>query len=138
MPKLSALPASRGLPPRHPGIQSNQFSNSSVEKTQSSPLKVQSSPMILETLPVGLLQCNCSILGDETTREAIVIDPGDDIEEILGIVNRHQLRVKSIVITHSHIDHIGGAKKLKEKTGAPVYLNEQDLELYKHLDEQAA
>lgn len=94
--------------------------------------------MIHEILPVGWLQCNCSILGDETTREAMVVDPGDDIEEITAILARHQLRVQSIVVTHSHIDHIGGAKKLKEKTGAPVYLNEQDVELYRHLGEQAA
>lgn len=93
--------------------------------------------MIHEILPVGWLQCNCSILGDETTGEAMVIDPGDDIEAIMAIVARHKLRVRAIVITHSHIDHIGGAKKMKAVTGAPVYLNENDLELYKHLGEQA-
>lgn len=93
--------------------------------------------MIHEVLPVGWLQCNCSILGDETTGEAMVIDPGDDIEAILSILARHKLRVTAIVITHSHIDHIGGARKMKAATGAPVYLNENDLELYKHLGEQA-
>ncbi len=94
--------------------------------------------MIHEILPVGWLQCNCSVIGDETTREAIVVDPGDDIDDIMKVLNRHQLRVKYIVITHGHIDHIGGAKKLKEMTGAPVYMNENDLELYRHLDQQAA
>lgn len=93
--------------------------------------------MIHEILPVGWLQCNCSILGDENTREAIVVDPGDEIDEILAILAKHRLQVKYIVITHSHIDHIGGAKKLKEKTGAPVYMNERDLELLRHLDQQA-
>jgi glyoxylase-like metal-dependent hydrolase (beta-lactamase superfamily II) len=93
--------------------------------------------MIHEILPVGLLQCNCSVLGDEATREAIVVDPGDDIGEILAILERHQLRVKYIVITHAHIDHIGGAKKLKDLTGAPVYMNELDLELYDRVGEQA-
>ena len=93
--------------------------------------------MIHEILPVGLLQCNCSILGDETSREAIVVDPGDEIDEIVAILNRHHLHLKYIVITHGHIDHIGGAKKLKELTGAPVYMNEKDLELYRHLDQQA-
>jgi len=94
--------------------------------------------MIHEILPVGMLQCNCSILGDEATREAIVVDPGDDIEEIQAILKRHGLRVKYIVITHAHIDHIGGAKKLKDLTGAPLYLNEQDVDLYRILGEQAA
>lgn len=93
--------------------------------------------MIHEILPVGMLQCNCSIFGDETTREALVIDPGDEVEQILAILARHQLTVKAIVITHAHIDHIGGAKKLKAATGAPVWMNLNDLELYEHLDMQA-
>ena len=93
--------------------------------------------MIHEIIPVGVLQCNCSIFGDEQTREAVVIDPGDDIATILEILNRHGLKVKAIVITHAHIDHIGGAAKLKAKTGAPVYMNENDQELYDHLDMQA-
>ncbi|HWP85745.1 MAG TPA: MBL fold metallo-hydrolase, partial [Terriglobia bacterium] len=87
--------------------------------------------MIHEILPVGMLQCNCSILGDETTREAMVIDPGDDIEQIQAVLGRHGLRVQCIVITHAHIDHIGGAKKLKDLTGAPLYLNQNDVDLYK-------
>ncbi len=94
--------------------------------------------MIHEILPVGMLQCNCSILGDETTHEAIVVDPGDDIDEIVAILGRHQLRLKYIVITHAHIDHIGGAKKLKDLTGAPVYMNEQDIELSRTIGQQAA
>ncbi len=69
--------------------------------------------MIHEIFPVGPLQCNCSIVGDEQTREAMVIDPGDNIDEVLAIVQRHALTVKQIVITHAHIDHIGGAAKLK-------------------------
>lgn len=93
--------------------------------------------MIHEILPVGMLQCNCSIFGDESTREAIVIDPGDEIDEILAILARHALKVKAIIITHAHIDHIGGAAKLKSATGAPVYMNQNDRELYEHLDIQA-
>lgn len=94
--------------------------------------------MIQETLPVGLLQCNCTILGDEKTGEAIVIDPGDDIPQIQAILNRHGLKVKYIVITHAHIDHIAGAQKLKRLTGAPVYYNENDLPLVKMMDVQAS
>jgi hydroxyacylglutathione hydrolase len=93
--------------------------------------------MIHEILPVGMLQCNCSIFGDEQTREAIVIDPGDNIGNILAILERHQLRVKAIVITHAHIDHIGGAEKLKTATGAPVYMNANDQPLYDSIDQQA-
>jgi hydroxyacylglutathione hydrolase len=93
--------------------------------------------MIHEILPVGVLQCNCSIFGDETSREAVVVDPGDNISEVLDILSRHQLRVKAIVITHAHIDHIGGAQKLKAATGAPVYMNANDQPLYDHIDVQA-
>jgi hydroxyacylglutathione hydrolase len=94
--------------------------------------------MIHEILPVGMLQCNCSIFGDEASREAIVIDPGDNIEEVLEVLKRHALRVKAIIITHAHIDHIGGAAKLKAATGAPVYMNANDQDLYDHLDIQAS
>lgn len=94
--------------------------------------------MIHEILPVGMLQCNCSIFGDETSHEAMVIDPGDNIEEIQAILAKHNLSVKSIVITHAHIDHIGGAAKLKAATGAPVYLNHNDQLLYDNLEMQSA
>jgi hydroxyacylglutathione hydrolase len=93
--------------------------------------------MIHEILPVGVLQCNCSIFGDETTRQAMVVDPGDEIDRILEALARHSLTVTAIVITHAHIDHIGGARKLKRATGAPVYMNLQDSELQEMLDVQA-
>src|SRR5436853_2477857 len=93
--------------------------------------------MIHEILPVGMLACNCSIFGDETTREAMVVDPGDEIDAILEILERHALTVKTIVITHAHIDHIGGAQKLKQATGAPVYMNLADEGLQRMLDVQA-
>jgi glyoxylase-like metal-dependent hydrolase (beta-lactamase superfamily II) len=93
--------------------------------------------MIHEIFPVGPLQCNCSVIGDEQTKEAIVIDPGDDIDEVLAIVQRHRLAVKQIVITHAHIDHVGGAAKLKQHTGAPILLNQNDYALLKMLDMQA-
>jgi hydroxyacylglutathione hydrolase len=94
--------------------------------------------MIHEILPVGPLQCNCSVIGDETTREAMVIDPGDEIEEIVAILHKHNLQVKQIVITHAHIDHVGGAMKLRALTGAPILLNQNDYALLKLLDVQAA
>lgn len=93
--------------------------------------------MIHEILPVGLLQCNCSIVGDEISREAMVIDPGDDIADILAIIEKHKLKVEQIVITHAHIDHVGGAMKLRAATGAPILLNQKDYTLLKMLDLQA-
>jgi hydroxyacylglutathione hydrolase len=93
--------------------------------------------MIHEILPVGPLQCNCSIIGDETTHEAMVIDPGDEIEDILALVQKHKLEVKQIVVTHAHIDHVGGAMKLRAATGAPILLNQNDYALLKMLDVQA-
>ena len=94
--------------------------------------------MIHEIFPVGPLQCNCSIIGDEATREAMVIDPGDDIEDVLALLRKHNLQVKQIVITHAHIDHVGGAMKLRAATGAPILLNQNDYALLKMLDVQAA
>jgi glyoxylase-like metal-dependent hydrolase (beta-lactamase superfamily II) len=94
--------------------------------------------MIHEILPVGPLQCNCSVIGDEASREAIVIDPGDDIEDVLALVRKHHLQVKQIVVTHAHIDHVGGATKMRAATGAPILLNQNDYALLKMLDVQAA
>jgi hydroxyacylglutathione hydrolase len=94
--------------------------------------------MIHEILPVGPLQCNCSIIGDESTHEAMVIDPGDEIEDVLALIRKHNLQVKQIVITHAHIDHVGGAMKLRAATGAPILLNQNDYALLKMLDAQAA
>jgi hydroxyacylglutathione hydrolase len=93
--------------------------------------------MILETFPVGALQCNCTIVGDEATCEAMVIDPGDNIPQILALLARYGLTLKQIVVTHAHIDHVGGAVQLKKATGAPVLLNENDLPLLKMMDMQA-
>jgi hydroxyacylglutathione hydrolase len=93
--------------------------------------------MIHEVLPVGPLQCNCSILGDETSLEAIVVDPGDEIARIVSVLDKHNLTVKQIVITHAHIDHIAGAQRLKRLTGAPILYNQNDLPLIKMMDVQA-
>ncbi|QNI34490.1 MBL fold metallo-hydrolase [Alloacidobacterium dinghuense] len=93
--------------------------------------------MILETFPVGMLQCNCTILGDETTGEAMVIDPGDNIPQIVARLEKHRLKLKQIVVTHAHIDHVGGALKLKQQTGAPIFLNQNDLPLLEMMEMQA-
>ncbi|ADW68578.1 MBL fold metallo-hydrolase [Granulicella tundricola] len=93
--------------------------------------------MIHEILAVGPLRCNCSILGDEISREAIVVDPGDDISRIMALVAKHNLTVKQILITHAHIDHIAGAQELKRLTGAPILYNQRDLPLVAMMDVQA-
>ncbi|MGC2742455.1 MAG: MBL fold metallo-hydrolase [Candidatus Angelobacter sp.] len=94
--------------------------------------------MIHKIFPVGPLQCNCSVIGDEKTHEAMVIDPGDQIEGILEILRQEKLTLKQIVITHAHIDHVGGAMKLKAATDAPILMNQNDHALLKMLDMQAA
>ncbi len=93
--------------------------------------------MILDSFPVGPLQCNCTILGDETTGEAMVVDPGDNVPQILSRLARHKLTLKQIVVTHGHIDHVGGAVQLKRATGAPILLNQNDLPLLTMMDMQA-
>jgi hydroxyacylglutathione hydrolase len=94
--------------------------------------------MVHEILPVGPLQCNCSIFGDPATGKALVVDPGDNIPQIERILEKHGLTVEAIVITHAHIDHIGGAQKLRTITGAPVYMNSHDDKLQDLLPLQAA
>jgi glyoxylase-like metal-dependent hydrolase (beta-lactamase superfamily II) len=89
-------------------------------------------------IPVGVLQCNCSILGDPKTREAIVVDPGDEVERILDMLGRYKLTVKAIVSTHAHIDHVGGLAKLHQYTGAPVMMHSEDLPLYNAMEIQAS
>jgi len=93
--------------------------------------------VIVETFPVGVLQCNCTILGDESTREAMVIDPGDDPDLILSRLNTHGLRLKEIVCTHTHIDHVGAIFDLQQKAGTPASIHEADLFLFQELETQA-
>ncbi|HVO58938.1 MAG TPA: MBL fold metallo-hydrolase [Dongiaceae bacterium] len=94
-------------------------------------------PLLHFSIPVGLLQCNCSIIGDPITREAIVLDPGDEIHRLMELLGRHRLLVKAIVSTHAHIDHVGGLKKLHEYTGAPVLMHRDDVPLYQAMEMQA-
>ncbi len=94
--------------------------------------------MIYLKIPVGMLQCNCSIIGDPRTLEAIVVDPGDEVERLLGLLSRYKLQVKAIVSTHAHIDHVGGLARLYQYTGAPVMMHSDDLPLYRGMEVQAA
>ncbi len=94
--------------------------------------------MIHEVIAVGALQCNCSILGDENSRDAIVVDPGADIDSIMALVEQHQLTVRQIVITHAHIDHIGEAADIQRRTGATVAMHPGEMVLYDAIEQQAA
>jgi hydroxyacylglutathione hydrolase len=90
------------------------------------------------TVPVGMLQCNCTILADLETSEALIIDPGDEVTRILDLIGRYKLSVKAIVSTHAHIDHVGGLSRIHQYTGAPVMMHRDDVPLYQAMDEQAA
>ena len=94
--------------------------------------------MIHEVIPVGMLQCNCYVLGDEAAGDAVVIDPGDDVERVQEVLRRHRLKLKSILITHAHIDHVGGIEELSRSTGAAVMMHRDDLPLYQNMAIQAA
>lgn len=85
--------------------------------------------MIIEALPVGPLQVNCYIVGCEKTREALVVDPGDEGERILAALDRAGLQTKLVVNTHGHFDHIGANAYLVEKTGAELLIHEKDVPL---------
>ena len=90
-----------------------------------------------ETFPVGPLQCNCSILYDTDANDATVVDPGGDLARILGFLASRQLKLRQIVVTHAHLDHIAGAKLLSEQTGAPVLFHQADLALLALMEQQA-
>jgi glyoxylase-like metal-dependent hydrolase (beta-lactamase superfamily II) len=93
--------------------------------------------VIVESFPVGLLQCNCTVLGDPVSKEAIVVDPGDDAPRVLEALRRHGLVCKAVLITHTHIDHVGANQALRDATGAKLMLHEADLPLYDNLEIQA-
>ena len=92
--------------------------------------------IIVETIPVGPLQCNCTILGDLVSRKAIVVDPGGDAEILLERLVELNLQVKRIIHTHAHLDHFLASGKMKEVTGAKLALHREDLFLWDMLEDQ--
>lgn len=92
--------------------------------------------MHITTFPAGPLKCNCSIIACPETKQAAVIDPGGDVEEILRILKEEGLTVKYLLHTHAHFDHILGSRELKERTGAQICLHEGDDWLYQNLGMQ--
>jgi len=94
-------------------------------------------PLVLvETFPVGPLGCNCAVVADPATKEAIVLDPGDEPERILDALSRSGLRAVALVHTHAHFDHVGVTARMKKETGAPILLHEGDLPIYRRLPDQ--
>jgi glyoxylase-like metal-dependent hydrolase (beta-lactamase superfamily II) len=94
--------------------------------------------LFLESFPVGPLQCNCSVIACEDTKEAVVIDPGGDVDTILNLLKKHGFQVKYLLHTHAHFDHILGSKKMREATGAKICLHENDKFLYDNLEKQCS
>ncbi len=93
--------------------------------------------LVVEVLPVGPLQCNCVILADPATREALVVDPGGDADEVLARLKDRGLSVREILHTHAHVDHVCGTAGVRRATGGRVGLHRGDLPLYENLRRQA-
>jgi len=94
--------------------------------------------VIIETLAVGPIQANCFILGCEETREAVVIDPGEEADRILALVAETNLTVKYIINTHGHMDHVSANKKMHEATGAPILIHSLDAPMLDQVADSAA
>lgn len=94
--------------------------------------------MIIKKLEVGPIMANCFILGCENTKEAAVIDPGDDADRILMTLANENLTVKYLVNTHGHFDHVGANKRMKEVTGAPLAIHTEDVPMLSQLSRSAA
>ena len=94
--------------------------------------------MIIKNIVVGPLEVNCYILGCEETKEAAIIDPGDNADEIIKIIEREGLKPKYIINTHAHFDHIGGVKEIQDYFKIDFILHKEDLFLIENASEQAA
>lgn len=94
--------------------------------------------MIVETRAVPPFQKNGYVVGCETTREAVVIDPGDEVDMLLDVIKGQSLTVRSILLTHAHVDHVTGVRRAKRALQAPVYLHRDDQFLYDAAPQQAA
>jgi glyoxylase-like metal-dependent hydrolase (beta-lactamase superfamily II) len=94
--------------------------------------------MIIKRLVVGPLEENCYIIGDEETKDAIVIDPGDEPDRIIETIKDNGFKIKAIICTHAHFDHIGAITEIKRETQAMILLHKDDMELYKNARDQAA
>ena len=102
----------------------------SIELTENS------NPFIRKTFPVGPLQCNCTIIGNRHTKQALVVDPGGDADKIMALVKEMGLSISLIIHTHAHLDHFLAAGEIKKATGAPLCLHKDDKMLWDNLETQ--
>jgi len=94
--------------------------------------------MIVRALPVGPLQANCYVLGCQETHQAVVIDPGGDVDRILSVLEKEGLQLATIINTHGHFDHVGGNRALKAATQADLMIHKMDAPMLAHLAQTAA
>jgi len=92
--------------------------------------------VLIDSFPVGPLGCNCAIVADPDARKAIVLDPGDEPDRILGVLHANGLTPVALVHTHAHFDHVGCSALLKRLTGAPLLLHKEDVPIYQYVEEQ--
>ncbi len=93
--------------------------------------------MFIKKIIVGPLESNCYIIGNDDTKEAFVVDPGDEPDRIIDLILEERLKIKFIVCTHAHFDHVGAVPEIKEQTNAKIVIHGKDLELYENIDKQA-
>src|SRR5688572_15636358 len=88
--------------------------------------------MILESAAVGPFFKNGYVVGCERTRQAVFIDPGDEVEQLLDLIRARELQVSHILLTHAHVDHVSGVAEAKRVLGVPIHLHKEDLFLYQN------
>ncbi|MEW6068743.1 MAG: MBL fold metallo-hydrolase [Nitrospirota bacterium] len=92
--------------------------------------------MIIKKFIVGPLENNCFIIADEKTKEALIIDPGDEPDRILDLITENNFKVKYIICTHAHFDHIGAVSDIKKETDATIVIHRDELDLYNNIENQ--
>ena len=94
--------------------------------------------MILKRIIVGPLESNCYIIADERTKETLLVDPGDEPDRIIDVINKNNFKIKYIILTHAHFDHVGALSDIKQETGAPIIIHHDERETYRGTREHAA
>ena len=93
--------------------------------------------MVIKKFVVGPLESNCYLIVDEHSKEALVIDPGDESDRIIDFIHENNLHIKHIVCTHAHFDHVGALSDIKHETGASIVIHQEEQEIYRNTRKQA-